>query len=82
VALLVLFVSQVVAEFYVIQTYAGATATEISLLILYAYTAVYIVLGVGLFAKRHGSARDLVADTVSDIRAAFGSDSAKSEGAD
>lgn len=60
VALLVLFVSQVVAEFYVIQTYAEPTFTNISILILYASTAVYIVLGVGLFVKRYGSLRKLI----------------------
>lgn len=68
VALLVLFVSQVVAEFYVIQTYAEPTFTNISILILYASTTVYIVLGVGLFVKRYGSLRKLIEHTASNVR--------------
>jgi cation:H+ antiporter len=72
VALLVLFVSQVLAEFYVLQTYAGDAATELSILILYAYTAVYVVLGVGLFVSRSGSVRELAAQTSANVREAFG----------
>lgn len=81
-ALLVLFVSQVLAEFYVIQTYAEPAATDISLLLLYAYTTVYIVLGVGLFVKRSGSFRELVEHTVSDIHTAIGSDTSQPERGD
>ena len=82
VALLVLFVSQVVAEFYVIQTYAEPTATEISILILYTYTAVYIVGGVGLFVTRRGSFRELVGRTVSTARSAIDSGPSQPERAD
>ncbi|WP_049972281.1 sodium:calcium antiporter [Haladaptatus cibarius] len=71
IALLVLFVSQVGAEFYVIQTYAGATAADLSLLILYVFTGVYIVLGLGLFISRSGSLRDLLKHTNASVRGAF-----------
>ncbi|XVH33805.1 sodium:calcium antiporter (plasmid) [Haloferacaceae archaeon DSL9] len=82
VTLLVLFVSQVVAEFYVIQTYAEPAAAEISLLILYAYTAVYTLLGVGLFLTHSGSVRELVEHTVSEIRTAIGRDTSQPNRAD
>ncbi|WP_227356802.1 sodium:calcium antiporter [Haladaptatus salinisoli] len=82
VALLVLFVSQVVAEFYVIQIYAEPTAANLSLLILHAYTAVYIVLGVGLFVTRSRSFRELVGHTAANIRSAVGGDAGPPERAD
>ncbi|GAA0238218.1 sodium:calcium antiporter [Haladaptatus pallidirubidus] len=77
VALLVLFLSQVIAEFYVIQTYAGTAATNLSLLILYAYTAVYIVLSVGLFVSRSESVRELLEHTAANVRDAFGRSQSK-----
>ena len=82
VALLVLFVSQVGAEFYVIQTYAEPTSTNISILILYAYTAVYIALGVALFVKRRESFRELVERTISTARNAMGIGTGQPERAD
>ena len=82
IGLLVLFVSQVIAEFYVIQTYAEPTSTNISILILYAYTALYILLGIGLFVKRSESFRYLVKHTVSDIHTAIGADTNQPERTD
>jgi cation:H+ antiporter len=82
VALLVLFVSQVGAEFYVIQTYAEPASTNISILILYAYTAVYVVLGVGLFIKRRRSFRELIERTISTARNAMGTGTSQPEHAD
>ncbi|WP_227379845.1 sodium/calcium exchanger protein [Haladaptatus halobius] len=82
VALLVLFVTQVLAEFYVIQIYAEPTATNISMTILYAYTGVYIVLGIGLFITRRESVRRLVKRTLSTARAALGNGSSQPEHAD
>ena len=76
IALLVLFVTQVLAEFYLIQTYAEPVATNISINILYAYTAVYIVLGVGLFITRRENVRGLIERTISTGRAALGSGAA------
>lgn len=78
----VLFISQVLAEFYVIQTYADPTSTTISILILYAYTAVYVVLGVGLFVKRRESFRVLIERTASNARDAIGSDPGQPDSAD
>lgn len=82
VTLLVLFVSQVLAEFYVIQTYAETTSADISLLILYAYTTVYILLSIGLFLTRSGSFRKLVEHTASDIHTAIGRDTTQPNEAD
>ena len=82
VALFVLFISQVVAEFYVIQVYAEPISTNISTLILYAYTGFYIVLGVGLFIKRRESFRELIGFTVSNILNAVGIDTSQPEHAD
>ena len=82
VGLLVLFVSQVVAEFYVIQTYTEPAATNISIQILYAYTAVYAVLGIALFVKRRESVRELIERTASNTRSAIGGSSGHPEQAD
>jgi cation:H+ antiporter len=73
VTLLVLFVTQVGAEFYVIQTLPEAQASELSLLILYAYTVVYMVLGIWLFASRRRELRNLLGRTVDTARDAIGS---------
>ncbi|QSG08840.1 sodium:calcium antiporter [Halapricum desulfuricans] len=71
IALLGLFVTQVVAEFAVVQTFAEPAATEVSMAILYVYTAVYVVLGVGLLFRRRESVRGLLRRTVSTTRAAI-----------
>ncbi|MFC3478483.1 sodium:calcium antiporter [Halobacterium litoreum] len=74
VTLLVLFVSQVVAEYYVIQTVASeARATELSIQILYAYTAVYLALAAVLFWLRRDSLQRLVQRTLRNASAAFSS---------
>ncbi|TKX55623.1 MULTISPECIES: sodium:calcium antiporter [Halorubrum] len=72
VALLVLFATQVMAEFYIIRTYAEPAATELSMTVLYAFTAVYAVLGIALFVKRRRSANELVRRTVRTAQTAFG----------
>jgi cation:H+ antiporter len=82
VTLFVLFISQVIAEFYVIQTYAEPAQTNISITILYAYTGLYIILGAGLFIKRQESFRELVGRTASNARNAIGSSGHQPEHAD
>lgn len=82
IGLLVLFISQVLAEFYVIQTYVEPAATTISIQILYAYTAVYVVLGIGLLIKRRESVRELGERTVSNTRSAISGDTGHPEQAD
>jgi cation:H+ antiporter len=72
VVLFVLFISQVLAEFYVIQTYTDPVQTDISILILYAYTILYIILGVALFIRHRENLRALLGRTVSNARAAIG----------
>jgi cation:H+ antiporter len=82
VALLGLFATQVLAEFYVIQAYTESAATEISMWILYAYTAVYVVLGIGLFIMRRDSISTLLERTVLTARAALGDGSSQADHAD
>jgi cation:H+ antiporter len=81
VALFVLFISQVIAEFYVIQTYTDPTQTELSILILYAYTVLYIILGAALFVRHREGLRELFGRTVTNAREAIG-DSGQPERAD
>ncbi|MFC4548930.1 MULTISPECIES: sodium:calcium antiporter [Halorussus] len=82
VAILVLFLTQLVAEFYVIRTVAEPQATELSILILYAYTAVYLVLGAVLFAMRRAELKYLVGRTVDNARDAIGGRSGQVDHAD
>jgi cation:H+ antiporter len=74
VALLVLFITQVVAEFVVISTMSGARAEELSLL---TYTVVYMILGAYLFYRRRDEVRALFSRTASTARDAM---NRKSEG--
>jgi cation:H+ antiporter len=57
-ALFVLFTSQVAMEFAVLRVLPIAQPELVSLQLLYAYTAIYLVLGVGLLVLR----RDALAD--------------------
>ncbi|MFC4449228.1 sodium:calcium antiporter [Halorussus aquaticus] len=82
VVLLVLFTSQVVAEFWVIQTMGEAQATELSILILYAYTALYLVLGAALFVLRRGELRSIFDRTAANARNALPGGSEPVEHAD
>jgi len=60
------------SRFYVIRTYAEPAATEVSMtVVLYAYTAVYAVIGVALFVKRRKSASKLVRRAISTARTAL-----------
>jgi cation:H+ antiporter len=77
--LLVLFVSQVVSEFVVLQTVSEPAASSISLTLLYVYTAIYVLLGVWLFARRRDSVRFLVRRATSSVRGAFGKSRDESE---
>jgi len=75
--LFVLFVSQVVTEFAIIQTVASeARATELSILLLDAYTVVYLVLALYLFAARRQEVVFLFRKTVRNASSAFGRTSA------
>lgn len=78
IALLVLFASQVLAEIYIIQTYSEPAATEISIFVLYAYTAVYAVLGAVLIMRRE-SVKHLVSRTITTARGAIWSDTEQAE---
>ena len=72
IALLFLFASQVIAEFYVIQTMSEQAANDISITILYVYTVVYIVLSIGLFVRHRESLRELLGRTATNAREAVG----------
>jgi len=67
-ALLVLFVSQVGTEFALIRLFPAAVAEQYSIYLLLAYTAVYMVLGVGLLIFRRRNLRYLTRVTVANIR--------------
>jgi cation:H+ antiporter len=72
--LLVLFVSQVVVEFAIIQTVADvAVETELSILVLHVYTVVYLVLAAGLFWLRRDSLVALLQRTNRNVQSAYGS---------
>jgi cation:H+ antiporter len=68
VVLLVLFLSQVVGEFVLIQTMSEAAAESASVTLLFAFTALYIVLGVGLFASRFDDAKRVASLSRSQFR--------------
>jgi len=81
--LLVLFVSQVVVEFAIIQTVADAAVeTELSILVLHAYTVVYLVLAAGLFWLRRESVARLVRRTNRAVQSAYGSGRPEAEAGD
>jgi len=73
--LLVLFLSQVVTEFYFIRTMTEAAAEANSVLLLEAYTVLYLVLTVGLLATRRDEMRAVASLTGATIREAVGGDS-------
>ncbi|WP_226483152.1 sodium/calcium exchanger protein [Natrinema amylolyticum] len=83
-ALLGLFVTQVLAEFYIIRAYTEPVVTELSMSVLYGYTAVYALLGIALFLRRRDSVRELLARTTVTTRAAIGrgTDPSQTEHAD
>ncbi|MDH5021575.1 sodium:calcium antiporter [Halobacterium rubrum] len=82
-ALLVLFVSQVVVEFAIIQTVADAAVeTELSIFVLHAYTVVYLVLAAGLFWRRRESLVRLLQRTNRSIQSAYGSGRPEPEAGD
>ena len=66
--LLVLFLSQVVAEFYFIRTMGEAAAEANSILLLEAFTVLYMVLGLGLLIARRGDIREVATLTRSTVR--------------
>ncbi|WP_158057690.1 sodium:calcium antiporter [Halorussus halophilus] len=82
IGLLVLFVTQIVAEFYIIQRMPEAEATALSIDILYAYTVIYMLLGVALLAMRRDELRWLLDRTASNAREAIGGQSSQPEHAD
>ncbi|MFC4987312.1 sodium:calcium antiporter [Saliphagus infecundisoli] len=82
VGLLVLFLSQVGIEFAIIQTVSEPQATALSIDVLYAYTAIYLIIGAWLFYTRREALRDLLSRTMGSIRKTTRSGSAQPEQAD
>jgi len=80
VALLVLFLSQIVLEFLILRVFAVADPETLSHDLLIAYAVVYVLLGVALFVRRRGALRVLLARTHAVVRETAGMDS--SRGAD
>ncbi|WP_254543433.1 sodium:calcium antiporter [Halomarina pelagica] len=82
ISLLVLFVSQVVIEFVLIQTLPEARAEALSIDVLYAYTVVYLVLGLWLFYRRRDDLRRLFSRTATTAQDAIRSSQPQAERAD
>ncbi|MFC7070890.1 sodium:calcium antiporter [Halobaculum lipolyticum] len=70
--LLTLFLSQVVVEFYFIRTMTEAAAEANSILLLQAFTVVYMALGLGLLIARRDEIREVVSLTRSTVSDAVG----------
>ncbi|ELZ27168.1 ca2+/na+ antiporter [Halogeometricum pallidum JCM 14848] len=68
VTILVLFVSQVVLEFALIELYPTAVAEQYSVSLLLGYSVLYVVLGLGLLFRRRGDLRRLWTLTAKNIR--------------
>jgi len=74
VALLGLFASQVVIEFGLIRLVADpARAEQLSILVLDAYTVVYVVLGTALFVSRRHELLGIFRTTATTVQDAFSS---------
>jgi cation:H+ antiporter len=71
VVLLGLFLSQVLLEFFLIREWISLPVDEVEL--LYLYTAVYLVLSVGLLIARREALAKLLRRTAGTIRGAVGS---------
>jgi cation:H+ antiporter len=70
VGLLVLFVSQVVIEYLILQNIVALPITSHQSLML--FSVIYVALGVVMFLQRRGAVRRLVADTISTAQQAAG----------
>lgn len=77
VALFVLFISQVIIEFVLIEI---VSLPGLSIDILHAYTLVYLLVGGWLLAQRRAAFRQLIGRTASNAREAIGT--SQPEGAD
>jgi len=72
VGLFALFFSQVVIEFGIIQLVGEPEATEYSILLLEAYTVVYLLLSAWLFYRRRGALREIAGRSKRTIADAYG----------
>jgi cation:H+ antiporter len=75
-ALFGLFISQVVVEFYILKLsgLAPPVAEELSIQVLFAYTAVYLVAAAALFALRRNALKDAIGVAADAARTAVGRD--------
>jgi len=80
VALLVLFLSQVLLEFFILRVFASFPLTNYEMLLVFA--AVYMIAGIALFVKRRDSLRELLQLTGDTARAAVNGDRTAPEHAD
>jgi len=69
--LLILFGTQVLTEFYIVQTYSEPALTSNSKTVLYTYTAVYAAIAFVLFVKRRKSLKQIIRRAVGNARSAF-----------
>jgi len=72
VALLVLFVSQVFAEFMVLNVLSLSHPEALSHQILLGYTAVYLLIGLAMFVRRRKAVKEMLGMTYEVVQTAFG----------
>ncbi len=82
VGLFALFISQVLIEFGAILVFSEAAAESFSIDVLYAYTVLYLLVGVLLFYRRREEVRTLVGNTAATAREALGVEPSRPERAD
>ncbi|GAA0245320.1 sodium:calcium antiporter [Halobacterium noricense] len=70
VTILVLFSSQVLAEFVLLQTLPSAQSATYSYWLLIAYSVLYVLLALVLFSKRYASLREVLRLTAAKVRRA------------
>ncbi|ESP89915.1 ca2+/na+ antiporter [Candidatus Halobonum tyrrellensis G22] len=78
VTLLGLFLSQVVIEFALIETYPAGLAEQYSIVMLHAYSVLYVLLTIGLLYRRKEDLRRVTALTADTVRDAWGGSSGQS----
>jgi cation:H+ antiporter len=71
ITLLALFASQVVTEFAILQALSDPLATQYSMWLLYAYTIVYLVLGVLLLVRHRRHLRAIYEESAATVRKAW-----------
>ena len=81
-ALFVLFISQVATEFLLLRVLSIANPEALSIDLLYAYTALYLLLGTAILYRRRGALSEVFTRAGNAARTAVGREPVAVEGAD